>query len=75
MLGDGEARCVPRQGVHAGAVVLMACLFAMAGSASAATYNLRAGTVNITMPDGAVIPAWGFADDTGITAGTGNLLL
>jgi FtsP/CotA-like multicopper oxidase with cupredoxin domain len=55
--------------------LLMACLFAMAGSASAATYNLRAGTVNITMPDGAVIPAWGFADDTGITAGTGTILV
>jgi FtsP/CotA-like multicopper oxidase with cupredoxin domain len=49
--------------------LLMACLFATAGSVSAATYNLRAGTVNITMPDGAVIPAWGFADDV---AGAGS---
>ncbi len=55
--------------------LLMACLFAAAGSVSAATYNLRAGTVNITMPDGAVIPAWGFADDTGITAGTGTIMV
>ena len=50
--------------------LLLACLFAMAGSVSAATYNLRAGTVNITMPDGTVIPAWGFADDT---AGPGTI--
>lgn len=50
--------------------LLMACIFAAAGSVSAATYNLRAGTVNITMPDGTVIPAWGFADDT---AGPGTI--
>jgi len=49
--------------------LIMACLFATAGFVSAATYNLRAGTVNITMPDGAVIPAWGFADDV---AGAGS---
>jgi FtsP/CotA-like multicopper oxidase with cupredoxin domain len=44
--------------------LLMACVFAIAGPAQAKTYTLRAGTVNVTMPDGTVIPAWGFADDT-----------
>ena len=53
-------------------LLLMVCLFATAGPASAATYNLRAGTVNITMPDGTVIPAWGFADDIA-GAGTGTI--
>lgn len=43
---------------------------AMAATGTAATYNLRADRVNVTMPDGAVVPAWGFADDT---AGPGTV--
>lgn len=42
----------------------------LAGRASAATYNLRADTTTMTLPDGTVVTVWGFADDT--TAGAGN---
>jgi FtsP/CotA-like multicopper oxidase with cupredoxin domain len=52
--------------------LVMACLSVMALPASAKTYALRAGTVNVTMPDGNVIPAWGFADDVA-GAGTGTI--
>ena len=54
------------------AFLVTACLSVMALPASAKTYTLRAGTVNITMPDGNVIPAWGFADDVA-GAGTGTI--
>jgi FtsP/CotA-like multicopper oxidase with cupredoxin domain len=37
--------------------------------AMAVTYNLRADRSTITMPDGQVVPVWGFADDT---AGPGS---
>lgn len=47
-------------------VLLAAC--SMAGPASAIT--LRADVTTITMPDGKVVPAWGFADDT---TGTGKV--
>ncbi len=35
----------------------------------AKSYDLRADTASITMPDGTVVPVWGFAD---ITAGSGD---
>jgi FtsP/CotA-like multicopper oxidase with cupredoxin domain len=52
--------------------LVMACLSVTAHPASAKVYTLRADTVNVTMPDGAVIPAWGFADDVA-GAGTGTV--
>jgi hypothetical protein len=36
-----------------------------AGPALAANYNLCTGQADLTMPDGAVIPVWGFGIDTG----------
>lgn len=36
---------------------------------SAKIYDLRADTTSITMPDGTVVPVWGFAD---ITSGSGD---
>jgi len=35
------------------------------GQASAVTYNLCAGTTNVTMPDGTSIPMWAYGTDTG----------
>jgi FtsP/CotA-like multicopper oxidase with cupredoxin domain len=52
--------------------LVMACLVVTALPAAAKTYDLRADTVNITLPDGTVIPAWGFADDV-LGAGTGTV--
>ena len=54
------------------AFLLTAGVFAMAGASSAATYTLRADRLNLTMPDGTVVPAWGFADDSA-GAGTGTI--
>ena len=55
--------------------LLVAGVVAMADVSTAATYTLRADRVSLTMPDGTVVPAWGFADDTGITAGTGTVMV
>jgi hypothetical protein len=52
--------------------LLVAGFVAMVEESSAATYTLRADRVNLTMPDGAVVPAWGFADDIA-GAGTGTV--
>jgi hypothetical protein len=52
--------------------LLVAGVVAMVEESSAATYTLRADRVNLTMPDGAVVPAWGFADDVA-GAGTGTV--
>jgi FtsP/CotA-like multicopper oxidase with cupredoxin domain len=40
--------------------------------AMAITYNLRADRSTITMPDGQIVPVWGFADD-GTTPGSGTV--
>lgn len=53
-------------------LLLAAFLSAMASAALAVTYDLRADKVNLTMPDGTIIPAWGFADDVS-GAGTGTV--
>jgi FtsP/CotA-like multicopper oxidase with cupredoxin domain len=42
----------------------LAALMVMVGTSNAAVYNLRADVTTKTMPDGSVIPMWGFADDT-----------
>src|SRR5512143_1841399 len=52
--------------------LLVVSMLASAGAAFAATYNLRAERVSLTMPDGTVVPAWGFADDVA-GAGTGTV--
>ncbi|MBI4717286.1 MAG: tandem-95 repeat protein [Planctomycetes bacterium] len=52
------------------AALVFAAFALTAGVASAATFNLRAEATTLTMPDGASVPAWGFADDT---AGTGTV--
>ena len=44
-------------------LVQLATLVATA-PAMAVTYNLRADRTTITMPDGQVVPVWGFANDT-----------
>ncbi len=54
--------------------LLAACLTALADVSSAATYTLRADRVNLTMPDGVVVPAWGFADDVA-GSGTGTVMV
>src|SRR3970040_2188895 len=41
--------------------VLRAGLVTAAAQASAVEYWLRADTVNVTMPDGVVVPMWGYA--------------
>lgn len=41
----------------------LAGLVSAAGPASAMDYYLRAEAVNVTMPDGAVVPMWGYALD------------
>ncbi|MFA7316466.1 MAG: Ig-like domain-containing protein [Sulfuricella sp.] len=41
----------------------LAGMVTLAAPALAATYNLRAEAVSLTMPDGAVIPMWGYALD------------
>jgi FtsP/CotA-like multicopper oxidase with cupredoxin domain len=53
-------------------LLIAACLAIAAGTAMAVSYDLRADRVNITMPDGTVVPAWGFADDVA-GAGTGTV--
>lgn len=42
-----------------------------ASQALAVTYNLRADLSSITMPDGAVVPVWGFASDSAPGANDG----
>ncbi len=39
----------------------------LATEASARVYDLRADSANLTMPDGRVVPVWGFADITAVT--------
>ncbi|MFO7594354.1 MAG: Ig-like domain-containing protein [Pseudomonadota bacterium] len=46
---------------------LLGALLTVAGTASAATYNLCAGTTDLTMPDSTVITMWGYGLDTGGT--------
>src|SRR3990172_2774874 len=53
-------------------LLFVVCFFAMVDTAKAVTYDLRADRVNLIMPDGVVIPAWGFADDV-LGAGTGTV--
>ena len=43
--------------------LVLAGMVTLAAPALAATYNLRAEAVSLTMPDGAVIPMWGYALD------------
>lgn len=54
------------------AAVAAGCLFAcLTGAAPGAVFNLRAGATTMTMPDGAVVPMWGFAQDSSPGAGDG----
>ncbi len=46
-----------------------------AGQSYGVTYNLRAGVTSKTMPDGTVVPMWGFADDTTAGAGLGTVVV
>ena len=49
-----------------GVFLTLALLLTMAaGTASAVTYDLCAGQGSLTMPDGQVVPVWGFGLDTG----------
>lgn len=41
--------------------LVVAAVLLLAAPSFAATFNLRAAQDNVTMPDGAVIPVWGFA--------------
>ncbi|MBP7866350.1 MAG: hypothetical protein KA419_10405 [Acidobacteria bacterium] len=43
------------------------------GAAAAADFNLRADTTQATMPDGRVVPLWGFALDSAPGAGDGTV--
>jgi len=47
--------------------LLLIALALMAGPSFAATYNLRAGTTDVLMPDGETIPMWGFSCDSAVT--------
>lgn len=54
------------------AAVAAACLSTcFAGTAPAAVFNLRAAASTKTMPDGRVVPVWGFAQDSAPGAGDG----
>jgi len=55
-------------------LLLAAGLSITADTSMAATFDLRADKVTIAMPDGTVIPAWGFADDVA-GAGTGTVMV
>jgi len=48
-----------------GSLVSLALLILCAGVVSAATYNLRAASTSMTMPDGRIVTMWGFADMDG----------
>src|SRR5512145_2349531 len=51
--------------------MLLAGMVSAAAPACAVEYWLRADTVNVTMPDGAVVPMWGYAlTDATFTTGT-----
>ncbi len=52
------------------ALLVQFAMIAVTSSALAVTFNLRADRTTITMPDGQVVPVWGFANDT---AGAANL--
>ena len=51
------------------ALLVQLALIAVTAPAMAITYNLRADRTTITMPDGQIVPVWGFANDT---AGAAN---
>jgi hypothetical protein len=46
-------------------LVAMVILLGTAGLSSAAVFNLKTGSITKTMPDGAMIPMWGFGLQTG----------
>ena len=50
-----------------GKTMLMATLLLASAPAIAATYWLQAETLNVTMPDGNIVPMWGFANCTDAT--------
>jgi len=45
-------------------ILVLFCLIGFSANISAIEYLLRADVTTVTMPDGAVITMWGFADDT-----------
>ncbi|MBW2621875.1 MAG: hypothetical protein JRD68_03125, partial [Deltaproteobacteria bacterium] len=53
--------------------LVLTFLAAMVGTASAATYYLRAESYTMNMPDGTTVTMWGFAQDTGFEVGDGVL--
>lgn len=54
------------------AAVAAVCLSSLlAGGAGAAVFNIRAAASTKTMPDGRVVPVWGFAKDSAPGAGDG----
>ena len=54
--------------------LVLAFLAAMVGTASAVTYNLRAESFTMTMPDTSVVTMWGFALDAGAPSVPGPVL-
>jgi PKD repeat protein len=50
-------------------LVLLVAVAVIAAPSSAAEFNLRAGTGTLTMPDGTVVPMWGFACESSVPAG------
>ncbi len=53
-------------------LVFLAACATMAQPALAAEFTLRAAAGSLTMPDGAVVPMWGFACDAAVGAACPN---
>jgi len=47
----------------------------VAGTASAVVFNLRAAATTVTMPDGTVVPMWGYALESSPGAGDGTVMV
>ncbi|MCK8600801.1 hypothetical protein [Desulfoferrobacter suflitae] len=58
----------------AGFMAAALCLV-LVGTSSAVVYNLRAEATTVTMPDGTVIPVWGYALDSAPGAGDGQIMV
>lgn len=56
-------------------VFIMIAVILLASPSFAAVFNLRADETTVTMPDGAIIPMWGFALDAGPVTVPGPFLV
>lgn len=66
-----QARSIKRTGL--GLVVFAWLLAAPLALAAPVTINLCAATGTVTMPDAAIVPIWGFVQDTGAGCGAATL--